>query len=155
MEDDVEVECLNGPHIRPAPECDPTFGAPTGEPMRLLMGDDALSFLMQSNGNLAGLPLPPQVPATPEAEYIVEHLLMQWLDLFLEKNRKYAKVNTTAHLGPRGHYPNVHRKVGVLRDRVWEGNESPGEPTKEVIFDLIGHLFLMAADLDKEDSDGV
>jgi len=84
-----------------------------------------------------------------DGRVVVNVLVPQWVDLFREKNRKYAKVDQS--LGARGVFPDINRKVGVLRQRVWEGEETPGEPTKEVIFDLIGHLFLMAAIMEGDD----
>jgi hypothetical protein len=95
----------------------------------------------------------PQVPATPEAEYIVEHLVREWLDSFLAKNRKYKDVDQS--LGARGVFPDVNRKVGILKSRVWndERHAPAEESTDEVIMDLIGHLFLMLAmrNMNKED----
>lgn len=79
--------------------------------------------------------------ATPMARRVVTDYIPGFIAHFIEKNRKYAKVDN--HLGARGVYPDVNRKVGILEDRVWSGNESPGESTVEVIDDLIGHLFLM------------
>ena len=93
----------------------------------------------------------PNVP-TPEADLIVNHLLAQWLDLFLEKNSKYKAVR---QLGARGVFPDVNRKVGILEARVWNGENVPGESTERVIMDLIGHLFLMWANLERGDDGAV
>lgn len=90
---------------------------------------------------------------TKESEAIFEHHLAEWARLFLMKNINYRAVR---HLGSRGVFPDINRKVGVLEDRVWNGNMHPlGEPTKEVIYDAIGHLFMMAAFLAEEDSNDV
>lgn len=82
---------------------------------------------------------------TVEAEMIMNKLLPAWAELFLRKNAKYKDVDQS--LGARGVFPDINRKVGILKNRVW--NERPNdigeEPTLEVIYDLIGHLFLMAA----------
>ena len=86
---------------------------------------------------------------TKEAELIFEHHLAEWARLFLIKNLKYRAVR---HLGSRGVFPDINRKVGVLEDRVWNGNMHPlGESTTEVIYDAIGHLFMMAAFLAEEE----
>jgi hypothetical protein len=90
---------------------------------------------------------------TKEAEAIFEHHLAEWARLFLMKNLNYRAVR---HLGSRGVFPDINRKVGVLEDRVWNGNMHPlGEPTTEVIYDAIGHLFMMAAFLEEEDNNDV
>ena len=86
---------------------------------------------------------------TKESEAIFEHHLAEWARLFLMKNINYRAVR---HLGSRGVFPEINRKVGVLEDRVWNGNQTLfGEPTTEVIYDAIGHLFMMAAFLEEED----
>lgn len=82
-----------------------------------------------------------------EGRVIIRHLLPKWQFVFEEKNRKYRRVQ---HLGPKGVFPDINRKVGIIKDRIWDGNNSPGEPTSEVISDLIGHLFLMWALLEDE-----
>jgi len=88
---------------------------------------------------------------TKEAEAIFEHHLAEWARLFLTKNLNYRAVR---HLGSRGVFPDINRKIGVLEDRVWNGNpELFGESTMEVIYDAIGHLFMMAAFLAEEDND--
>ena len=86
--------------------------------------------------------------ATAQAHDICERLLPEWRALFLEKNRKYRRV--TNDLGPRGVFPDINRKHGILRDRVWDGSDVVGEPTREVILDQIGHLFLMLHMMDDE-----
>lgn len=88
------------------------------------------------------------VPATQAGFDILGGLVPEWATLFVAKNRKYQRVDRS--LGARGVFPDVYRKVGVLRDRVWDGNDGPGEPTEEVILDTIGHLFLMLQYLREE-----
>jgi len=88
---------------------------------------------------------------TKEAEAIFEKHFADWARLFLMKNLNYRAVR---HLGSRGVFPDINRKVGILEDRVWNGNMHPlGESTTEVIYDAIGHLFMMAAFLAEEDKD--
>lgn len=86
---------------------------------------------------------------TRQAERILEHHLPAWLALFLEKNRKYAGIEKN-ELGVRGKFVDVFRKTGILKSRLWDGAEVVGEDTPEVIMDMIGHLFLMLDDLERE-----
>ncbi len=87
---------------------------------------------------------------TDEAKFVLDKI-GDFLTLFLEKNEKYAKVQGAGFpLGIKGVFPDVNRKTGILYDRLWLGNESPGEKTDEVIMDLIGHLFLMLYHFEKE-----
>lgn len=87
-------------------------------------------------------------PVTNQAADIFDRLIPEWAVSFLAKNRKYKAV--TNDLGPRGVFPDINRKVGILKDRVWDGNGVVGESTREVIQDLIGHLFLMLHMIDTE-----
>ena len=80
---------------------------------------------------------------TDEAHVIAGKLMPVFLELFLEKNRKYASVQDGHDLGAEGIIPDVNRKMGILIDRLWHGNPTVGEDSKEVILDMIGHLFLM------------
>lgn len=89
--------------------------------------------------------------ATKQAYDICERLVPEWRDLFISKNRKYRRVNND--LGPRGVFPDVNRKHFVLKDRVWDGGDVVGEPTREVVMDQIGHLFLLLHMLDEEQGD--
>lgn len=90
---------------------------------------------------------------TEQAMDILSRLLPEWRDLFLAKNAKYKAVGND--LGARGVFPDINRKTGILKDRIWDGNSSPGESSREVILDLIGHLFLMLHMMDKEQRDGL
>jgi hypothetical protein len=85
--------------------------------------------------------VPDVLIATDQARGIVKRHLPAFLELFLAKNRKYRRVGNS--LGARGVFPDVHRKVGILKDRIWDQSDVYGEPTVEVIDDLIGHLLLM------------
>lgn len=80
---------------------------------------------------------------TAQAADIFRRLLPEWADLFLRKNEQYKNVDNK--LGAAGVFPDVYRKVGALRGRVWDNEPTPdgAEETREVILDLIGHLFLM------------
>jgi hypothetical protein len=58
-------------------------------------------------------------------------------------------VDKVHDLGPKGIMPDINRKTGVLIGRLWYGNPESevGEPTDEIIDDLIGHLLLLKAKL--------
>lgn len=85
---------------------------------------------------------------TKQAEDIVGRILPSFVLMFLEKNRKYRNVDNS--LGSKGIVPDLNRKLGIIIDRVWDGNDSPGESTREVCMDMIGHLLLMIHMMDDE-----
>ena len=124
-----------------------------GRPMQ---DDDENDAVMTETVLLRGILLrviaSPDSWPTKEAEAIFERHLAEWARLFLMKNLNYRAVR---HLGSQGVFPDINRKVGVLEDRVWNGNHETliGESTQGVIYDLIGHLFMMAAFLAEEDKD--
>jgi len=83
-----------------------------------------------------------QIPEDlPQAAVILTELFPEWWELFKVNNSKYADV---PQLGPKGVFPDINRKVGALRSRLWDGDETPdgAESTERIISDLIGHLFL-------------
>jgi hypothetical protein len=95
-----------------------------------------------------------QIPEDlPQAAAILTELFPEWWELFKINNRKYADV---PQLGIAGVFPDINRKVGALRSRLWDGDETPdgAESTERIISDLIGHLFL-AWLLHRQDMDGV
>ena len=120
-----------------------------GRPMQ---GDDEVDLVTDTvllRGILLRVTAGDNTWPTKEAEAIFEHHLADWARLFLMKNLNYRAVR---HLGSRGVFPDINRKIGVLEDRVWNGNMHPlGESTQEVIYDAIGHLFMMAAFLAEEE----
>lgn len=89
---------------------------------------------------------------TEQARDIFERLLPEWMALFLLKNDGYKKVDN--RLGAKGVYPEVNRKVGRLERDLWDGEPvlEEMEPTRRVILDLVGHLFLMLHMLDASES---
>lgn len=89
---------------------------------------------------------------TDQARDIVSRLIPEWLNGFLDANARYRKVGN--ELGYKGILPDVNRKMGVLKARVWDGDKDSGrEPTRGIVLDLIGHLFLMLHMMDEEDSE--
>lgn len=91
-------------------------------------------------------------PATDEALTVMNSLVPRFAKLFIQKNRKYAAVRGN-DLGSKGFIPDINRKMGILRDRIWDGNPVVGESNAEVIQDLIGHLFLLWVQLEVEYDD--
>lgn len=81
---------------------------------------------------------------TEDARVVLEYL-PDLLTLFLQKNRKYAEVERGYDLGDKGIIPDLNRKLGIIKARLWDGAEEVGESTDEVIDDMIGHLLLMRA----------
>lgn len=70
----------------------------------------------------------------------VTFIFIEALALFLEKNRGYG--TTSEHLGARGQYADMHRKMGKLKHTLWDGNPAVGESVEEMCMDLIGHAAL-------------
>jgi hypothetical protein len=89
-----------------------------------------------------------------QAQQILNKYLPEWQDLFVRKNAKYKRVVGT-NLGPRGVFPDINRKTAILRLAVWDSEPLPqgSEDVREVINDLIGHLFLLRWELDNEQAD--
>lgn len=88
---------------------------------------------------------------TDEARLILTELLPEFLALFLKKNAKYREVQGGYVLGPKGVFPDINRKVGILKARIWDGDGEIDEDTEGVLSDCIGHLFLMWALLRDDD----
>jgi len=82
------------------------------------------------------------------AQQIMEQLLPEWRDLFLQKNADYG--DSADDLGLAGQYSDIHRKLAKLRRALWDGKKLTGEQPREICMDLIGHLFLTIEMLDKE-----
>jgi hypothetical protein len=91
---------------------------------------------------------------SPASRDVFERLLMEWANRFTRGQQKYRDVK---HLGAKGVFPDVNRKTGRLESDIWEERTPPegAEPTREVILDLIGHLFLMLHLWDQEPLHGL
>lgn len=76
---------------------------------------------------------------SPQAQRVLD-VYVESLALFLEKNRGYG--TTSEHLGARGQYADMHRKMGKLKHTLWDGNEVVGESIEEMCMDLMGHAAL-------------
>ena len=85
-----------------------------------------------------------QDAVTDDARVVLDSL-PDLLTLFLRKNEKYAEVEKGYDLGEKGIIPDLNRKLGILKARIWDGAAEVGEDTDEVIDDMIGHLLLLKA----------
>ena len=86
----------------------------------------------------------------PAYRPIVEHYIPEWLGLFIESSHDYG-VESYNSLGSKGQFVDINRKVMKLKRAVWEGEPLKREEVREVINDLVGHLFLLRLVLDEED----
>jgi hypothetical protein len=82
--------------------------------------------------------------ATEVAEAIFTSHLGEWADLFLRKNAAYGESGYHEE-GVKGYWPEVRRKLARIRRAVWldEDTSDWTEQPNEIIFDLIGTLFMM------------
>lgn len=62
------------------------------------------------------------------------------ISMFIIKSRDYGE--TADGLGSRGQFADIWRKVGKLRNLVWEGKQAQFEKPYEVVQDLVGHSIL-------------
>lgn len=136
------------------------FGMPTLGVNTTYITDAALSSI----STIKGSPYPDHLraditevrltekPTTHEAIRIIGQWLPECMERFLRNNTKYARAQVT-DLGDKGIMPDINRKTSVLMDRIWFGAEEVGEPTVEVIDDLIGHLFLLRDKISNKEED--
>jgi hypothetical protein len=103
-------------------------------PAELGYGDhDGISIILDSHDS-------------EELRTIINGIMPLWARLFAEKNKKYAGLAGN-DLGSKGKFVDVYRKVMLLKSRIWDDHEVIGEDNVEVIYDTIGHLFLMLYDM--------
>lgn len=77
---------------------------------------------------------------TEAAHDIMERILSEWRDKFLEANADYGE--TYESLGAAGQFAEIWRKVPKLKRAMWDGKTLNREQPREVLMDLIGHCFL-------------
>lgn len=123
-------------------------GAPIGG--GLIMGPE----LSLTGGIVAAKKLTIEIndhlPTTTEGLRIAD-MIPKILGRFFKNNTKYARAQSGHDLGAKGIIPDLNRKTSVLIDRLWYEGEVVGEPTVEVIDDLIGHLLLMRDKITQEE----
>lgn len=76
------------------------------------------------------------IPLSEQASRVC-NILVEAMILFAEKNAGYGP--TSEHLGAKGQYADMHRKMGKLKHTLWDGNPTVGEDIEEMLLDLIGH----------------
>lgn len=81
--------------------------------------------------------------------YIMSHLLIEWQRLFALKARGYGNMHRD--LGLKAQYVDLHRKCAKLRMALWDEVDTSewDETPREVAMDMIGHLFLTIAMIDR------
>jgi hypothetical protein len=89
------------------------------------------------------------VPLSPDGEYIVNRLVGEWQDKFIEKQHDYG--DDANQLGLAGAFVDIHRKSAKLKRALWDHQVLIGEQPREILLDLIGHCFLTIALIDRED----
>ncbi len=72
-------------------------------------------------------------------------------DLFEVRSREYGN-GSFFFLGSKGQFSDIYRKIIKLKTALWDGRpeQLTSEGTEEVIYDLIGHLFLTLQCMRKE-----
>lgn len=87
---------------------------------------------------------------TEAARHIMETILQEWVDKFLEKNGDYG--DTYKSLGSAGQFAEIWRKVPKLKRAMWDHIPLSGEQPREILMDLIGHCFMAIHLIDKAES---
>lgn len=79
-------------------------------------------------------------------ERIMTQQVPDWAAKFDAKNKDYNSATTGwephTFLGVKGQFADVWRKVGKLKKALWDEEALTGEQPREIIQDLISHLFL-------------
>lgn len=81
-----------------------------------------------------------------DGRYIMTKLLPEWEERFRAKQRDYG--NDANQLGLSGAFVDVWRKAGKLKRALWDGQKLVGEQPREILMDLVGHCFLIIAQMD-------
>jgi hypothetical protein len=81
---------------------------------------------------------------TDQLARILLNELPVMMSRFARKNKHYGE--NVFPLGAAGQFPEIDRKVRVLKAQIWDkrGSALDTETTDEVIGDLIGHLVMLA-----------
>lgn len=85
-----------------------------------------------------------------DARMILNVLVKEWAETFAAKAREYGTMHRA--LGIRAQFVDSHRKMGKLQLAWWDEVDTSDwrEQPREIAMDLIGHLFLAVALLDRE-----
>lgn len=91
---------------------------------------------------------------------ITNSLVQEWIELFQRKSEDYNSdpmpgfpegFENADVLGVRGQFAEIWRKIWKLYKGMWNGEQLTGEPTREVLMDLISHCFLAIDMLDRQE----
>lgn len=82
--------------------------------------------------------------------YIIDVLIPEMVKKANEDWEHYGDCHK--ELGIQGQFADIWRKVGPLKRALWEGETLTREQPREICMDLVGHLLLTVAMLDREDS---
>jgi hypothetical protein len=93
------------------------------------------------------LPIPNEENMSPEGKYVITELVGEWVNYFSDKQADYKDDGNT--FGAMGIVPDIDRKAKKIRRAIWDHQRLAGEQPREILFDMIGHCFLMVAELDK------
>lgn len=79
-------------------------------------------------------------------ERIMSQQVPEWAAKFDAKSRDYNSASTGwephTFLGVKGQFADIWRKIGKLKKSLWDEERLTGEQPREIIQDLISHLFL-------------
>lgn len=117
-----------------------------GDGLTTAQGDaiiKASSALEPSDATLEG-----EEYQTHSAAYIMQTLVSEWRQQFLEKNAAYGEDKDP--LGSSAEFVEIWRKARKLRRALWEMEDIGEEDVREVAMDMIGHLFLLIHILDSD-----
>jgi hypothetical protein len=89
----------------------------------------------------------PMEMLSPEGQTVLGPLLHEWARYFAAKQMDYRDDGNT--FGAMGIVPDIDRKAKKIRRAIWDHQVLKGEQPREILFDMIGHCFLMVAELDK------
>src|SRR5215510_4212849 len=90
------------------------------------------------------------VPAqlSRNGQYVLESLIPEWVGYFTDKSQDYADDAENMGLGYKGSFSDMWRKMGKLKRALWDDQELRGEQPRELLQDVIGHCFLIIAEMD-------
>jgi hypothetical protein len=79
-----------------------------------------------------------------QAHRILVDVLPKLLELYMKKSMDYGgDVGDLADLGAKATFVDMWRKMGKLKRALWDGVELEGEGPKEIMMDLVGHIFII------------
>lgn len=114
-------------------------GFPVGSPDRISIEAFTAHATITNDGD----PLP------EATQYMIETLLPELGKKLLIDGRHYGGSNHHI-LGTRGQFAEIWRKLGPLKNQMWDGKGSTREDTRTILMDLIGHCLLAVEMIDNK-----